>query len=114
MADTFSYAHLNYEAIASSLHMKIADMRGFPSIMPLPGSDYDLFQLLDVLPGRSLIIDVDASAPRLSVTYGKMLNSMPDSFIVTLAQKSYADATYWLPANPTSGQPKTPIYSPTS
>ena len=57
---------------------------------------------------------MNASAPRLSVTYGEMLNSMPDSFVVSMARQSYANAAYWLPADPRSGQPKTPIYSPTS
>jgi hypothetical protein len=113
MADTNSYEILIYEAIAASLGLSISNLRGLP-IIPLPGSDYDLFQLLDLVPGRSPTIEVNASAPRLSVLYGEMLNSMPDSFIVSMARQSYANATYWLPADPRSGQPKTPIYSPTS
>jgi hypothetical protein len=114
MADTNSYEILIYEAIASSLGMDISNLRGLPSVIPLPGSDYDLFQLLDLVPSRSPTIEVNASAHRLSVTYGEMLNSMPDSLIVSMARENYAKAAYWLPADPRSGQPKTPIYSPTS
>lgn len=114
MPDTYSYENLSYEAIASSIGMNISNLRGLPSIIPLPSSDYDLFQLLDLVPSRSPMIEVNASTPRLSVTYGEMLNSMPDSFIVTMARNNYANAVYWLPDHPRSGQPKTPIYSPTS
>jgi len=114
MADTYSYETLIYEAIASSIGLSISNLRGLPGILPLPSSDYDLFQLLDLIPSRSPMIEVNASTPRLSVTFGKMLNSMPDSFSVNLARKNYENAAYWLPADPQSGQPKTPIYSPTS
>lgn len=114
MADTCSYQKLNYGAIASSIHVQIYSLRGLPGIIPLPASDHDLFQFLDLVPSASPIIEMNASTPRLSVVYSEMLNSMPDSFIVTLALKNYANATYWLPAQGPSGEPKTPIYSPTS
>ncbi len=114
MADTYSYELLIYEAIASSIGVNIADIRGLPGILPLPSSDYDLFQLVDLVPSGSPTIEVNASTPRFSVTYGEMLNSMPDSLIVSIAQNNYANVAYWLPADPQSGQPKTPIYSPTS
>jgi hypothetical protein len=114
MADTNSYETLIYEAIASSIGMNISNLRGLPGILPLTSNDYDLFQLLDLVPSRSPMIEVNASAPRLSVIYGEMLNSMPESFSVSIARKNYAKAAYWLPADPQSGQPKTPIYAPTS
>ena len=113
MTDT-NYEILIYEAIAASLGMDISNLRGLPNTLALPSSDYELFQLLDLVPGRSPTIEVNASAPRLSVTYGEMLNSMPDSFIVSMARQNYANAAYWLPADPRSGQPRTPIYAPTS
>lgn len=114
MADTYSYELLIYEAIASSIGVNIADMRRLPGILPLPNSDYDLFQLMDLVPSGSPTIELTASARRFSVIYGQMLNSMPDSLIVSIAQKNYASEAYWLPADPLSGQPRTPIYSPTS
>lgn len=114
MADTYPYELLIYEAIAASIGVNIADMRRLPGILPLPSSDYDLFQLMDLVPSDSPSIELNASTRRFSAIYGQMLNSMPDSLIVSIAQKNYANAAYWLPADPQSGQPKTPIYSPTS
>lgn len=114
MADTYSYELLIYEAIASSIGVNIANMRRLPGILPLPSSDYDLFRLMDLVPSGAPTIELNASTRRFSVIYGQMLNSMPDSLIVSIAQKNYASEAYWLPADPLSGQPRTPIYSPTS
>jgi hypothetical protein len=115
MADATSYEYLIYEAIASSIGINISNLRVLPRVIGLLSSDYSLFQLLDLIPSNSPTIEMNASAPRLSVTYGKMLNSMPDSFTVSIARQNYANDVYWLPALPgRGGQPKTPIYSPTS
>lgn len=114
MADTYSYELLIYEAIASSIGVNIADMRRLPGILTLTSNDYDLFQLMDLVPGGAPTIELNASARRFSAIYGQMLDSMPDSLIVSIAQKNYASEAYWLPADPLSGQPRTPIYSPTS
>lgn len=114
MAAAPSYELLIAEAIAASIGIPVTHLRGLPTISALPSNDYVLFQLLDCIPSRSPRIEDDARVPRLSTTFGTMLNSMPDSLIVSLAQKNYANATYWLPADPQSGQPKTPIYVPSS
>jgi hypothetical protein len=114
MTDTHFYERRIYEAIASNIGMSVSSLRVMKSVLPLPSSDYDLFQFLDLVPSASSTIEVSASTPRLSVIYGKMLNSMPDSFIVSVAQQNYAKTTYWLPADPLEGRPKTPIYTPTS
>jgi hypothetical protein len=109
-----SYQTLIEEALAASIGMAPSSLRLLPKIDALPTSDHELFQLLDLIPTCSSNLVVKASTPRFSSTYGQMLNSMPDSFVVSMARSNYANPRFWLPADAQNGQPKTPIYKPTS
>jgi hypothetical protein len=114
MTESHFYERQIYEAIASNIGISVSSLKRMKSVLPLPSSDYSLFQLLDLVPSASSTMEVSASTPRLSVIYGKMLNSMPDSLIVSMAQQNYAKTSHWLPADPQKGRAKTPIYIPTS
>ncbi len=112
MSDPYSYEAQIYGAIASSIGLDTTSLRLLPAIAPLPQSNYTLYQLLDLVPSSAPTLDPSAETPRFSVLYGQLLSSLPDSFVVTLALKNYQSDAYWLPADPSIGQPRTPIYTP--
>ena len=110
----FEYEREILEAIATSLGLSVADLR-IPEVISLPQSDYELFALLDIVPTESPSFGVNKNSHRFSAVYGQLLQSQPDSFIVTLAKTNYDAAKYWLsPPEQKTELPRVPLYTPDS
>lgn len=112
MTDTYFYEKLIFGAIASSIHLDMDSLRLLPTIPLIPESDYGLFNLLDIVPSSGPMFDINQSIPRFSSTYGELLASQPSSLGTTIAKTNFNNQDNWLPAEPSSGLPKTPIYTP--
>ena len=112
MANAYFYENLVYQSVASSLGMKLADLRLLPQVIPLPDNDYELFSLLDGVPTGAPVFDVDPEIPRFSAIYDALLQSRQDSFTVSVAKTNHANAKYWLPGD--AEFPETPVYTPSS
>jgi hypothetical protein len=112
MTNPYFYEQPIYTYIASSLHLEPANLRLFPTISSLPEDDHVLFNLFDLIPNASFLIN--ENAPRFSDTYETLLQSQPDSFTTTIAKKNFENPSYWLPPDLPRELPKIPIYTPTS
>ncbi|MCM0594575.1 MAG: hypothetical protein KA716_32075 [Gloeotrichia echinulata DEX184] len=115
--DGYSLERLIYESIAGYCSLSISNLRFFPKILSLPGSDRELFNLLDIIPSRAVLFDPNADVPRYSRTYEAILKALPthpnEARIIQKARGFYANAKYWLEEDVSNNLPKTPKYSPT-
>ncbi len=113
MAYAYFYENLVYQSIASNLGLKLEDFRFLPGIIPLPESGYELFALLDGIPTAAPVFAAGPDDRRFSGIYGALLQSQPDSFIVSVARANYENEKYWLPQQDME-MSKTPLYTPSS
>ncbi|MEG3839050.1 hypothetical protein [Microcoleus sp. herbarium14] len=113
MNDRYFYEQSIYDAIASHIGLKFSNLRFFPKILSLPQNDYELFDLLDIIPSSAPLFKINNDVPRLSSTYSKLLQSQQDSLILQIAKKNFENTNNWLPGDPSSNLPKTPMYTPT-
>jgi hypothetical protein len=105
-----SYEELIIKEISSSLTLDLANLRWFPIVPLFPKSDCELFNLLDIIPKKGFIANVDDQSTLFSKAYGQLLDAQKDSFAIDIARKNYAKEDFWLKCNTV----KTPIFKPDS
>ena len=105
-----SYEELIIKEISSSLTLDLASLRWFPIVPLFPKSDCDLFNLLDIIPKKGFVANVDDQSTLFSKTYGRLLDAQKDSIMIDLARKNYANDNFWLKCSTA----KTPIFKPDS